>query len=202
MQLLSLDYLVVVSMTIVLIIGVYQFYFWCQRQFIRSHKNLLTFIDSWFGYHPSWIWIYSGLYYPVIVFVTLTLTDIRHFAYTAFSYFILLVLQMAFFLFFPVKSPIQWRNQVSASTPSEKFLRFVHKFDADSNCFPSMHVSVAMLTALHILNNRPQLSLLVFLFPILIALSSLYTKRHYFLDIIPGALLGWVVFEIYKVIYF
>jgi len=35
MQALSLDYVVMVTMTVVLVIGVYQFYFWCQRQFIR-----------------------------------------------------------------------------------------------------------------------------------------------------------------------
>lgn len=202
LQLLSLDYLIIFIISIVLIIGAYQFYFWCQRQFIRPRKGLHTFIDSWFGYHSIWVWIYSGLYYPVIILTTLTITDMRHFVYTAFSYFILLAVQIAFFLFFPVESPIQWRKLVSNNNLSDRFLNLVLKFDADSNCFPSMHVSVAMLTALHIMNNKPEIGLWVMLFPVLIALSSLYTKRHYFLDIIPGALLGWGVFEIYRIIYF
>ena len=47
MQLLSIDYLVMVTMTLVLIIGVYQFYFWCQRQLIRPRKGLLTVFDSY-----------------------------------------------------------------------------------------------------------------------------------------------------------
>src|SRR3989338_6673730 len=171
MQFLSLDYLVVVILSVVLIVGAYQFYFWCQRQYIRHRKGLLTFIDSWFGYRPGWVWIYSGLYYPVIVFTTLTISDMRHFVYTAFSYFILLAAQMAFFLLFPVESPIQWRRLVSGKSISDKFLRFVQKFDADSNCFPSMHVSVATLTAFHIVANKPQLGLWIFLFPLFIALS-------------------------------
>lgn len=202
MRILSLDYVVIIVMAIVLIVGAYQFYFWCQRQFIRPRKGLYTFVDSWFGYYPSWIWIYSGLYYPFIIFTTLTIRDMRHFSYTAFSYFILLGIQMIFFLIFPVQTPLKWRKVVSDNYISERFLRFVLKFDKDSNCFPSMHVSVAMLTALHIANNQPLFSPWVFSFPIIIALSSLYTKRHYFLDIIPGALLGLVVFKIYGLIYF
>jgi membrane-associated phospholipid phosphatase len=202
MELLSLDYAIVLLMSIILIIGVYQLYFWCQRQYIRPRKGLMTFIDRWFTYKPGWVWIYSGLYYPAIIFTTLTLKDMRHFAYTAFSYFILLALQMIFFLFFPVESPMHWRRLVNGESLSEKFLNFVMRIDADSNCFPSMHVSVATLTALHLLDNASQLGLWVFSFPVLIALSSLYTKRHYFLDLIPGALLGWGVFEIYKLIYF
>src|SRR3989338_1971457 len=129
MQLLSMDYLIVLVMTVVLIVGTYQFYFWCQRQKVRPRKGLLTFIDQWFGYRPEWVWIYSGLYYPVIVFTTLTISDIRHFDYTAFSYFILLTFQMLFFLFFPVESPIEWRNLVTGKNVSEKFLHFVMKID-------------------------------------------------------------------------
>ncbi len=201
MNFFSLDYFIVLLMSIVLIVGTYQFYFWCQRQFVKPRKTLLTFIDNWFSYKPSWIWIYSGLYYPIIVFTTLTLTDMRHFVYLVFSYFILLVCQMLFFIFIPIETPIQWREMVTGKNYSEKFLLFVMKFDADTNCFPSMHVSVATLTSLHLLNNKPDLGLYVFLFPILISISALYTKRHYFADLIPGALLGWGVFEIHKLIY-
>ncbi|MBI2654408.1 phosphatase PAP2 family protein [Candidatus Woesearchaeota archaeon] len=198
---LSMDYLVVISMTIVLISGIYQFYFWCERKHIRPCRSLLTFLDSWFSCHPSWIWIYAGLYYPVIILATLTLKDTRHFAYTTFSYIVLMLLQMIFFLLFPVETPVQWRKQVSGNSISERFLRLVHKADTDSNCFPSMHVSVAMLTSLHLTANVPKLGLWTLLFPLLIALSTLYTKRHYFLDTVPGAILGWIVFRIYNLIY-
>ena len=201
LNLTFLDYFIIVLISVVLIVGAYQFYFWCQRQFIRPRKRLLTFFDSWFGYHPIWIWIYGGLYYPVIIFVVLTIRDMHQFVYIVFSYLILLALQMAFFLLFPVESPISWRKLASGNTLSERFLRLVMKFDADSNCFPSMHVSVAMLTSLHILNNYPGIGLGILSFPLLIALSALYTKRHYFLDLIPGALLGWGVFKIFQFIY-
>ena len=195
------DYFVLILMTIFLIVGVFQFYFWCQRHVFHPKYRLTIFIDSWFGYEPGWVWVYSGLYFPVIILDIFTVKDMRQYIYFALSFFILLAMQMTFFLLFPVESPAEWRKKVKGKTISEKFLRFVMKIDADTNCFPSMHVSIATLTALHINSNAPQLGLWVFLFPVLIGLSSLYTKRHYFLDIIPGAFLGWVAFQIYKVVY-
>jgi membrane-associated phospholipid phosphatase len=71
----------------------------------------------------------------------------------------------------------------------------VQRFDARSNSFPSMHVSVAVLTAFHL---QPHLGLLALAFPGLIALSCLFTKQHYFLDLPAGALLGWFTFSSYS----
>jgi len=57
---------------------------------------------------------------------------------------------------------------------------------------------VATLTAMHLL---PQLGPLVFLFPVLIALSCLFTKQHYVVDIPAGAALGWFTFQAFRLLY-
>jgi len=201
MSLTPLDHFVLILMTIILIIGGYQFYFWTQKHVFFKKRKLITFVDSWFGHHPTWIWIYSGLYYPVIVLAVLTLNNFRHFNYAVFSYLILLVAHMIIFFLFPVEVPSSWRKNIKGNTLSEKFLKLVHKIDDKTNCFPSMHVSVAMLTAFHIMNNRPEIGLWIMTFPFLIALSAMYTKQHYFADIIPGALLGWFAFKAFQFIY-
>ena len=64
-----------------------------------------------------------------------------------------------------------------------------------------MHVSVSTLTSLHLLTNYPPLGMWVWSFPILISLSALYTKQHFFYDLIPGALVGLVAFKAYLFIY-
>ncbi len=61
-----------------------------------------------------------------------------------------------------------------------------------------MHTSVATLTALHL---YPYVGPLVFAFPALIALSCLYTKQHYIVDLPAGALLGWFTFKLFQVLY-
>jgi hypothetical protein len=56
-----------------------------------------------------------------------------------------------------------------------------------------MHVSVSTLTAFHLQQNLSieagAYSHLEFLFPLLIAISALFTKQHYVVDLAPGALM-------------
>jgi membrane-associated phospholipid phosphatase len=189
-----IDYVIHLLMTVFLIFGVYQFYFWCQRHPVVACRRFTGTLDERIPFRPRWAWIYSFLYYPAIVYLNWTVTSPRHFNHLAMSFFILLVGQMAFFVFFPVETPSHWRTLNAGRTWSEKFLLFVRKFDAPSNCFPSMHVSVAMLTALH---AQTQLGPVVFLFPVLIALSCIFTKQHYLLDLPAGAALGWTAYQVF-----
>ena len=75
-------------------------------------------------------------------------------------------------------------------------LAFVHSFDKLVNSIPSMHVSVATLTALYLQTaffpHYGAWAALAFMFPVLIALSALFTKQHYVYDILPGVAFGWL----------
>ena len=193
-----IDLLVQLCMSVILIIGIYQFYFWCQRNQLTRPRQLRLRIDDAIPYHPHWVWVYSCLYYPVIVYINFVTESPRHFLYMAMSFIVLLVCQMAFFVAFPVSTPVEWRTCNAGRGSSERFLAFVQSFDAPSNSFPSMHTSVAMLTAMHLV---PNLGAWAFIFPALIALSCLFTKQHYVLDLPAGALLGWLVFQLYKMAY-
>ena len=192
---IAIDYAIHLVMTVFLIFGVYQFYFWCQRRRWVATRHLATPVDEWIPYWPAWAWIYSFLYYPAIVYLNWTVSSPRHFNHLAMSFFILLFGQMVFFLLFPVETPAHWRDVNRGRGLSERFLRFVRRFDAPSNCFPSMHVSVAMLSALH---ARPLLGDAVFLFPVIIAASCVFTKQHYLVDLPAGAALGWGAFQIFR----
>jgi hypothetical protein len=190
-----IDYGIHLLMTVFLIFGVYQFYFWCQRHPATTCRTLPAAIDERLPFWPAWAWIYSFLYYPAIVYLNWTVTSPTHFNHLAMSFFLLLAGQMVFFVFFPVETPAHWREINRGRTFSERFLLFVRRFDAPSNCFPSMHVSVAMLTALH---AQASLGPAVFLFPLLIALSCVFTKQHYLLDLPAGAALGWGAFQAFR----
>jgi len=191
------DYAINLVLSVFLIVGVYQFYFWCQRNHLAAPRELRLRLDDWIPYWPSWVWIYSCIYYPLILYLNFVMESPRHFTHVAVSYVLLLGLQMAFFVLFPVTTPEHWRSFNRQRTLSERFLALVQRFDARSNSFPSMHVSVAMLTSLHLL---PQLGVLAFAFPLLIALSCLFTKQHYLLDLPAGAALGWVVHGLYATV--
>ena len=192
------DYAINLLLSLVLIVGVYQFYFWCQRNHLAAPRELKLRIDDWIPYWPSWVWVYSCIYYPIILYLNFIIDSARHFTHVATSYMLLLGLQMLFFVLFPVTTPAHWRGYNRERGLSERFLALVQRFDARSNSFPSMHVSVAMLTALHLL---PHLGATAFAFPVLIALSCLFTKQHYVIDLPAGALLGWSTFGAYRVLF-
>ena len=185
------DVLIQLLLSGILIVGVYQFYFWCQRNAVAAPRQFNSWLDNLIPYRPRWVWIYSCLYYPVIVYINFVVADPRQFIYMATSFLVLLALQMLFFVFFPVATPDNWRELKKNGGRSERFLAFVRRFDASSNCFPSMHVSVATLTALHL---QMAIGPWAFVFPALIALSCIFTKQHYLIDLPAGAMLGWVSF--------
>ncbi len=194
----NIDLIIQLCLTVILIFGIYQFYFWCQRTTLVAPRQLRSRLDDAIPYWPRWVWIYSCLYYPMIVYINFVAESPRHFLYLAMSYIVLLIFQMAFFVGFPVATPAEWREAVQGRGRSERFLAFVQRFDAPSNSFPSMHTSVAMLTALHL---QPHLGLWVWSFPLLIAASCVFTKQHYVIDLPAGAGLGWMVFHFFKLVY-
>lgn len=196
------DFIVMCIMVIILIIGFYQFYFWCQRNHKSKPKIIHSKIDSLIPFKPGWVWIYSGLYYPVIIFMIFAFKDFRHFGYVVVDFAILMAFQMYFFVYHPVTTPASWREFTEhKQTLSVRFLKYVQGIDQASNCFPSMHVSVATLTSCHLLQNMPFLGLWVWSFPILIAISAVFTKQHYFKDLIPGAILGFAAYGIFYSFY-
>lgn len=193
------DLVIQLAMSVILIIGIYQFYFWCQRNHVSKPRQLRSRLDDAIPFQPSWVWIYSCLYYPVIVYINFVTNSPRHFLYLAMSYIVLLVFQMAFFVLFPVATPPEWRVCPAAGPgASLRFLALVQRFDASSNSFPSMHTSVATLTALHLVSH---LGAWAYAFPGLIGLSCLFTKQHYVVDLPAGAALGWLVFQLFQLMY-
>ena len=188
------DYVINLVLSVMLIVGVYQFYFWCQRNPLGGPRELTTQLDERIPYRPEWVWVYSGLYYPLILYLNMVIDSPRRFTHVAASYLLLLCAQMACFVLFPVSTPQHWRTYNRCRGLSERLLGWVQRYDARSNSFPSMHVSVATLTALHL---QPSLGAAAFMFPVLVGLSCVFTKQHYLIDLPPGAILGWSVFRVY-----
>jgi membrane-associated phospholipid phosphatase len=184
-------------LTVVLIVGGYQFYFLAQRQRWREARYLETRFDAMVTFDPRWVWIYSGLYYPMMVIATWSLPSWEAFAYAVSGYLALLTVHCCFFVTMPVAIPAHWREtwrEPWEGTRSMRFLDFVWSYDKLRNAMPSMHVSVAMMTDLVIWNRWPTAGHVAILFPILIAISAIKTKQHYIVDVIPGAVLGAGVF--------
>lgn len=199
------DLLVACILAILLIIGGYQVYFLPQRWPRKPGNALLLPVDDRIPFWPRWIWVYSLLYYPLILAPIFTVDSFRHFAYIAVNFVLLLIFQVSIAYLFPVRTPVQWRRYEGDGIASVRFLRFVQSIDHGGNCFPSMHIAAATLAVLHVLNNMPGSSLAALCAALavlsLISLSALFTKQHYILDIPAGIALAIAVYSIHDVVY-
>jgi membrane-associated phospholipid phosphatase len=190
-----------VVITIVLIVGGYQFYFWAQRQTFYEPRYLPTKLDSKITFDPRWVWVYSGLYYPMILLAALAQYSWAAYARTVGGFLFLLACQMFFFLRFPVAIPIGWRSNDAVETArlqhprSMKFMDTVWYYDKLRNSMPSMHVSIATMVDLTISASWPWFAWVGWLFPVLIGASAIKTKQHYLLDVPAGAIMGIAAFE-------
>jgi membrane-associated phospholipid phosphatase len=69
-------------------------------------------------------------------------------------------------------------------------LQFLYSSDPPYNCFPSLHVAHSVVSALmcHRINRR--VGFIAFTCAALVAVSTLFTKQHYVLDVVAGALMA------------
>lgn len=190
---LSLDeYLVFTSLVAIVVTGCYQLFFWVQRNnyFFKSRCFVLP-LDRYIPFWPSWVWIYSFLYYIAIGFVVASIQSIVEGVYLIFGAIVLLLAQVTCFLLVPSTVPTGYR-QYEVNSRSTRFLKFVQGKDNGRNCMPSMHCSVAMYVSLIL---YPSIGDAAFVFVALIAISCLFVKQHQIADIFPGILLGWAVWS-------
>lgn len=196
----TFDRLLEIFITVVLIVGGYQFYFWAQRQTFFDARYFETKWDRKINFSPRWVWVYSGLYYPMILLAALSVPTWHEYAYTVGCFLALLAIQVTFFVLWPVAIPASWRDEPRIHLSryvrphSMRMLDLVWSYDKLRNSLPSMHVSVAMMVDLTIGRNWPTMGVICLAFPLLIAISALKTKQHYCIDVIPGAMLGAAVF--------
>jgi len=103
------DYCIHLLLSVVLIVGGYQFYFWCQRHPLTLAREWNSALDDRIPLFPRWVWIYNCLYYPVILYTNAMVGSPAEFTRLATTYLVLLVVQMGFFVSIPVRTPLRWR---------------------------------------------------------------------------------------------
>jgi membrane-associated phospholipid phosphatase len=94
-----------------------------------------------------------------------------------------LLLSLPFFLFFPVRMPVEQFYPPQALGWADAAWRW---FDAPNNCFPSLHVSNCLLL-LHFNWRRPH-RLLFAAASLGVIASTVLVKQHYVVDVLGGAL--------------
>jgi len=94
-------------------------------------------------------------------------------------------------LLFPTFAP---RAYVYGGGPQSRLLRWHYGLNRPLSAFPSLHVGHSAIISLYLIVAVPSLTVLWVFIAAAIAISTLFTKEHYILDVIGGLALSVGVF--------
>lgn len=161
----------------------------------RPAHRLATPLDHAIPFVPWTVWIYSWVYtsalYPAFVVRSAAL-----FRRVVRAYLVVLTTSFACFAAFPVTS-IGLRPDAAALDPATFVgwgLRLTYAVDPPYNLFPSLHLSVAAISALSAWHAAPALGAPALLVVAGIAVSICTTKQHYVADGAGALLLAALVY--------
>jgi membrane-associated phospholipid phosphatase len=165
---------------------------WYNARLLVAGRRFWDLSFSWerrIPLRPAWVWLYM-LYFPACFLPLLfpeVWWDIDVFRRTAASFGLQYLIAFPLFLL-----PIcMVRPRFVPVTASERLLAWLYRFDPGFNIFPSLHVANTAFLACWTWRLRGALAgAIAWLFCSLIALSALFVKQHYFIDLPAGVLLG------------
>lgn len=132
-----------------------------------------------------YIYLSIFIYIPIAIY----LIPQERYARTFLALCAMCALHLIIFVIFPTIYP-------RAPIDDEYLLiRLIRIVDAPTNCFPSLHVALSMFFAIALLRTRKdKISVVMFVWAVFIALSTVTTQQHYILDGL-GALVTSIFFS-------
>ena len=143
---------------------------------------------------PAWILVYVSLW----VFAFLPVFVVREVELrrrAVLAYITVVLVSYFCFLVYPTAAPRPER--VIGEGFFAWVLQFLYRFDRPYNCFPSLHVAYAFLAALTCYRIHGGLGIIALIYASLIGISTLYTRQHYLLDVIAGALAAYLAYLLF-----
>lgn len=175
---------------------------------IPNHHHLfapqqlhLTALDRAIPLMPWTILVYTSEYWLFISAYFIFRDELTRNKYI-WSYFGMLAFGAIFFVFFPTTYPrADYPIPLDINPVIYRIFDGLRNADDPSNCFPSMHVTCCYLTAFAFLEapESRRNFWIYFTWATAIAVSTLPTKQHYFVDVMGGLALSvagyWCFFK-------
>jgi len=143
---------------------------------------------------PAWSLVYGSLFLAALlpVFVVHQQELIRR---VILAFLAVWLCGYAIFLAYPTIAPDH--GKIAESGFFAAALLLIYASDVPYNCFPSLHVAQCFLAALSCGRVHRGVGLVTGLWACLVGLSTLYTKQHYVVDVIAGALLAYAAYWLF-----
>jgi membrane-associated phospholipid phosphatase len=168
-------------------------YFFVNRLQVEPDRrmDLGMTLDRQIPYVP----LFALVYFSTYVFVVqpfFILSNARQFYWMLSSFASISVISSIIHATIPSK--IERVEQVTVGGLSGWMLDQFQKTCKPYGNFPSMHVGLSVLVvAVNFMMSGPVIGSIVLIWAVLIALSTLYTKQHYILDVLAGVMGGLMI---------
>ena len=144
---------------------------------------------------PAWALVYASLYLFLILLPVFVVRQQEHIRRTVSAY--LMVWMAAYFCFFVFPTVAPRPTEVIGQGFAIWGLRLLYSADPPYNCFPSLHVAHSFVSGLTVYRVHSELGIAASLCATLVAVSTLYSKQHYLLDVIAGILLASLAYVVF-----
>lgn len=152
-------------------------------------------LDALFPLQPVWALVYGALYLFLILLPVFVVRDDEHIRRTVRAYLFVWLVAYVFFIAWPTVAPRPLL--VLGDGFAAAGLRFLYEADPPYNCFPSLHVAHSFVSALTCFRLHRRLGVAAIVAASLVALSTLFTKQHYVLDVVSGVALALIAYAVF-----
>ncbi len=152
-------------------------------------------LDRAVSVQPAWMIVYGSLYVFIGFLPVLVVRGRELFRRALQGYLMVMLVSFAGFLLYPTAAPRP--AVVSGDGFAAWSLRLAYDLDPPYNCFPSLHVAWAFVSALACYRVHPGVGAAAAFWAALIGVSTLYTKQHYVADVIAGALAAGAAYALF-----
>jgi membrane-associated phospholipid phosphatase len=149
-------------------------------------------LDRAVALQPAWVLVYGSLYVFVAFLPLCVVRQAELFRRAMQAYLMVMLVGYAGFLLYPTLAPRPL--QVPGGGFFAWSLRLIYSLDPPHGCFPSLHVAYSFVSALTCSRVHRGVGAAAVTWAALIGVSTLYTKQHYVVDVIAGALAAYVAY--------
>ncbi len=144
---------------------------------------------------PVWSLIYGALYVFLIALPVFVVREQEHQRRVVWAFLSVWIAAYICFLVYPTVAP---RPHAVAETGFGAWgLRLLYEMDPPYNCFPSLHVAHSFVSALACFRVNRSVGIAATVGASLVALSTLFTKQHYVLDVVAGVFMAVAAYLVF-----
>ncbi len=186
-----------VSIPMVLLVGLVPFYIFIPELLPPARRYVPELaLDRAIPLIPAWAFVYGALYLFLILLPIFVVRQDELIRRTVFAYLLIwITAYLFFFVIYPTAAPRPAR--VIGEGFAVWGLSALYSSDPPYNCFPSLHVAHSFVSALASYRVHRGLGIVATTCAAVVALSTLFTKQHYILDVIAGVFLAVVAYVIF-----